>query len=213
MDTLGLAAARARAYHRVHMRSHTRTVTVGSGEWKGRVLRYPDDPTLRPSMQRTRHSMFSSLGSSLRGSVFADCFAGGGAVGIEALSLGAAFVHFIEVGREAVAALERNLAICGAPASRYHVHRALVIDVLARESNPMPDCSIIYADPPYEADLGEVFFQAFELARFPELRTVVVEHRTKQQVISQLSLRVDHNRRFGDTTLTYLVPAAHAGEG
>jgi 16S rRNA (guanine966-N2)-methyltransferase len=164
-------------------------------------------------MQRTKHSMFSSLGSSLRGAVFADCFAGAGAVGIEALSLGAAFVHFVEVGREAVAALEGNLAICGAPASRYHVHRARVADVLARESNPMPGCSIIYADPPYDADLEEVFFHALRPALFPELHTVVVEHRTKQRIVPQPSLRCSHERRFGDTTLTYLVPATLAEEG
>ena len=195
------------------MRSRTRTVTVGSGEWKGRVLRYPDDPALRPSMQRTRHSMFSSLGSMVRGAVFADCFAGGGAVGIEALSLGAAFVHFVEMGREAVAALEANLAICGAAASRYHVHRARVAEVLARESNPMGDCSIIYADPPYDADLDAEFFHALDAARFPKLRTVVVEHRTKRPVIAQASLRIDYERRFGDTTLTYLGPATSAQEG
>lgn len=195
------------------MRSRARTVTVGSGEWKGRVLRYPDDPALRPSMQRTKHSMFSSLGSLLRGAVFADCFAGGGAVGIEALSLGAAFVHFVELGREAVAALEANLAICGAPASRYHVHRARVAEVLARESNPMGDCSIIYADPPYDADLDAEFFQALDAARFPKLRTVVVEHRTKRPVVAQPSLQIEYERRFGDTTLTYLGPVTSAQEG
>jgi 16S rRNA (guanine966-N2)-methyltransferase len=195
------------------MRNRTRNVTVGSGEWKGRVLRYPDDPGLRPSMQRTKHSMFSSLGSRLRGAVFADLFAGAGAVGIEALSLGAAFVHFVETGREAVAALEANLVICGAPASRYHVHRARVADVLASKPNPLGDCSIIYVDPPYDADLGEAFLRSLDPARFPDLQTVVVEHRTKQPVIAQLSLRVAHERRFGDTTLTYLVPASRVEEG
>lgn len=186
---------------------------MGSGEWKGRVLRYPDDPGLRPSMQRTKHSMFSSLGSRLRGAVFADLFAGAGAVGIEALSLGAAFVHFVEIGREAVGALEANLTICGAPASRYHVHRARVAEVLAIDPNPMGDCSIIYVDPPYDADLEEAFLRALDPARFPDLRTVVVEHRTKQTVLPQLSLRVSHERRFGDTTLTYLVPVTLAQEG
>jgi 16S rRNA (guanine966-N2)-methyltransferase len=179
---------------------------VGSGEWKGRVLRYPDDPGLRPSMQRTKHSMFSSLGGELRGAVFADCFAGGGAVGIEALSLGAAFAHFVELSREAVVALEANLAICGVPASRYHVHRARVADVLAREPNPMADSSIIYADPPYDADLEAEFFQALDPTRFPELGTVVVEHRTKQRMVPRQSLRLFNERRFGDTTLTYFVP-------
>ena len=195
------------------MRSRTRTVTVGSGEWKGRVLRYPDDPTLRPSMQRTRHSMFSSLGSIVHGAVFADCFAGGGAVGIEALSRGASFVHFVEVSREAVAALEANLAICGAAASRYHVHRARVAEMLAREPNPMAGSSIIYADPPYDADLDEEFFHALDVARFPDLQMVVVEHRTKAPVRPQLSLRYQHERRFGDTTLTYLTPKTSAQEG
>ena len=195
------------------MRNRTRTVTVGSGEWKGRVLRYPDDPGLRPSMQRTKHSMFSSLGSRLRGAVFADLFAGGGAVGIEALSLGAAFVHFAETGREAVAALEANLTICGAPASRYHVHRARVAELLAREPNPMAGSSIIYADPPYDADLAAELLDALDAARFPDLDAVVVEHRTKQRVVPPPSLRIERERRFGDTTLTYLIPAARGEEG
>ena len=56
-------------------------MAVGSGEWRGRALEYPDDITLRPTMQRTKHSLFSSLGRRLRGAVFADCFAGAGGVG------------------------------------------------------------------------------------------------------------------------------------
>ncbi len=163
-------------------------------------------------MQRTKHSLFSSLGAALHGAVFADLFAGAGAVGIEALSRGAGFVHFVEMGREAVAALEANLAICRAPASRYHVHRARVAELLACEPNPMAGCSIIYADPPYEADLEKEFFHALDPGRFTDLHMVVVEHRTKQRLVSQLSLRLDHSRRFGDTTLTYLVPALPAGE-
>jgi 16S rRNA (guanine966-N2)-methyltransferase len=177
------------------------------------VLRYPDDPALRPSMQRTKHSMFSSLGSILRGAVFVDCFAGGGAVGIEALSLGASFAHFVEAGRDAVAALEANLVLCGAAPERYQVHRARVADVLACEPNPMVDSSIIYADPPYDADLDTEFLHDLEPARFPALRMLVVEHRTKQRVTPPLSLRIYNERRFGDTTLTYLVPASPAEEG
>lgn len=164
-------------------------------------------------MQRTKHSMFSSLGSRLRGAVFADLFAGAGAVGIEALSLGAGFVHFVEARREAAAALEANLAICGAPPSRYHVHRARVADVLASEPNLMGDCSIIYADPPYEADLAAEFLDAFDAADFPDLIDLVLEHRTKQRIVPPPSLSIDHERRFGDTTLTYLIPVTPVQEG
>jgi 16S rRNA G966 N2-methylase RsmD len=140
-------------------------------------------------------------------------------VGIEALSLGASFAHFVEVSRDAVTALEANLVLCGAPPGSYHVHRARVADVLTCEPNPMGNSSIIYADPPYGSNLDEEFFHNLDPARFPNLRIVVVEHRTKQRIVPQLSLRgslslrCSNERRFGDTTLTYLVPASPAEEG
>jgi hypothetical protein len=113
----------------------------------------------------------------------------------------------------AVEALEANLSVCGAAPSRYHVHRVSVAEVLAREPNPMAACSIIYADPPYDSDVESEFFHVLEPARFPSLHTVVVEHRTKRRLVPQLSLRILRERRFGDTTLTYLVPSASGEEG
>jgi 16S rRNA (guanine966-N2)-methyltransferase len=187
------------------MRRHTRTVTVGSGEWRGRVLSYPDDAALRPTMQRTRHSMFSSLGSALRGAVFVDCFAGAGGVGIEALSMGAGHVHFIEARRDAVEALHANLTLCGAAPSRYHVHHAQVADVLAREPNPFADASIVFADPPYDIDVEAAFLGPLRPERFERLELVVVEHRSKNAITAPRGLRVERERRFGDTTLSYLV--------
>jgi 16S rRNA G966 N2-methylase RsmD len=91
------------------------------------------------------------------------------------------------------------------------VHRARVADVLAREPNPMADASIIYADPPYDADPNAEFFHHLDVTRFPELEMVIVEHRTKQRIVPQLSLRLFNERRFGDTTLTYLVPSVQEG--
>jgi 16S rRNA (guanine966-N2)-methyltransferase len=195
------------------MRRHTRTVTVGSGEWRGRVLRYPDDAVLRPTMQRTKHSLFSSLGDAVRGAIFADCFAGAGGVGIEALSLGAGHVHFIEARRDAVEALLANLSLCGVSPSRYDVHCGRVADMLSCEPNPMVGVSIIYADPPYDADLQGEFFHALQPQRFEQLRLVVVEHRSKQPVGSPEGFRVDRERRFGETTLTYLRPSGPQPEG
>jgi 16S rRNA (guanine966-N2)-methyltransferase len=164
-------------------------------------------------MQRTKHSLFSSLGRRLRGAVFADCFAGAGGVGIEALSLGAGHVHFIETRRDAVAALRANLALCGAPPSRYDVHQGSVADILAREPNPLAEAAIIFADPPYDMDLAGGFLDAFRAERFPRLETVVIEHRTKRAVTAPAGLRVDRERRFGETMLTYLVPARAEQEG
>jgi 16S rRNA (guanine966-N2)-methyltransferase len=190
------------------MRRTTRTVTVGGGEWRGRVLRYPGDDVLRPTMQRTKQSLFSSLGGRLSGAVFVDCFAGAGAVGIEALSRGAARAHFIEERGDAVDALRANLALCGAPRSRYDVHHARVADVFARVPNPLAVATIMFADPPYDVDLDAEFLSALRPGRFAALEVVVIERRTKQAVFAPAGWRVDRERRFGETTLSYLAREA-----
>lgn len=188
------------------MRRRTRTVTVGSGEWRGRALRYPDDASLRPTMQRTRHSFFSSLGDALRGAVFVDCFAGAGGVGIEALSRGAGHVHFVESRRDAVEALRENLSLCGAAPSRYHVHHARAAEVLSRDPNPLSGASIIFADPPYDTDVESEFLEVLRPGRFEHLDMVVIEHRSKRAIVPPRGFRIERERRFGETTLTYLVP-------
>lgn len=188
------------------MRKRTRTVTIGGGEWRGRALAYPDEVVLRPTMQRTKHSLFSSLGGSLRDAEFVDCFAGAGGVGIEALSLGAGHVHFIEARRDAVEALRANLSLCGADSTRYHVHHARVADVLANGTGPLAGASIVFADPPYDADVEAEFLAPLRAERFEHLEIVVVEHRSKQPVQAPPGLRIDRERRFGETTLTYMVP-------
>jgi len=193
------------------MRRKTPSVMVGSGAWKGRVLAYPDDSALRPTMQRAKHSMFSSLGDSLRGAVFVDCFAGAGGVGIEALSLGAGRVHFVEERRDAVEALRRNLDLCGAEPARYHVHHARVAEVLSRDPNPLADAEFIFADPPYDLDFDAEFLRALNLSRLGALELAVIEHRSKRQVTAPPGWGVERERRFGDTTLTYLVPEREVG--
>ena len=182
-------------------------MTIGIGEWRGRTLAYPDDTALRPTMQRTKHSFFSSVGAAaLRGTVFVDAFAGAGGVGLEALSLGAGFVHFIEARRDAVEALRTNLSLCGAATTRYHVHHARVADVLLREPNPLADAVIMFADPPYDADVGKEFLDALRPVLFPSLELVVIEHHSKRPVLAPPGLSVERERRFGETTLSYLVP-------
>lgn len=188
------------------MRARKASITVGSGRWRGRALAYPDDPAIRPSMQRTKHSMFSSLGERLRGAVFADLFAGAGAVGIEALSLGAARVHFVEANPGAREALRANLRALGADATACEVHEGTVAAVLARRPCPIADAAIIFADPPYEADLETEMWNHFRAGEFAALEVVVVEHRTRVSVAAPAGLVLARARRFGDTTLTYFVP-------
>src|SRR5258706_7562012 len=88
---------------------------VVSGTAKGRKLVAPAGRSTRPTSDRVREAIFSMLASldALEGAIVVDLFAGSGALGIEALSRGAAHATFYELDREAVAAIETNLATTG----------------------------------------------------------------------------------------------------
>ena len=187
--------------------------TITAGRWKGRKLRYPHHGRVRPTMRRTKESLFSSLGTALAGCVFADLYAGAGAVGIEALSRGARHVHFVETERDAVSMLFQNLAACGADASRFSVHNSRVAAALSARPCPLAGATIVFADPPYEVDASADLLAALAPEALPALETLVVEHRAKQPLQLPAHLAMDHERRFGDTMLSYLVPAAGAESG
>ncbi|HYL70422.1 MAG TPA: 16S rRNA (guanine(966)-N(2))-methyltransferase RsmD, partial [Candidatus Dormibacteraeota bacterium] len=72
------------------------------GSWRGRKLRFPDSPAIRPTPDRVRETLFNWLGGAVHGARCLDLFAGSGALGLEALSRGAAHVTFVE--RDATAA-------------------------------------------------------------------------------------------------------------
>jgi len=190
------------------MRARTRSVSIGGGTLKGRVLQYPDDAGLRPSTQLAKNSLFSSLGSRLTGAVFADLCAGAGGVGIEALSRGAAFVHFVEKERAALAALARNLAACGIQESRYRVHAAGAESVL--DAGALADTEIAFADPPYAGDVASGIAARVNAHSLPVLTLLVIEHASRGEVVGPAGWQVLRSRRFGDTTLTSFEPATRA---
>jgi 16S rRNA (guanine966-N2)-methyltransferase len=182
------------------------SVTVTGGVLKGRVLAYPAGRSVRPTTQRTRESLFGSLGAGIYGAVFADLYAGAGGVGIEALSRGAGFVHFVERDAQALSALQRNLAAFGIEDERHRIHAVPVSALLARHPCPIADARVVFADPPYDLDVQADLLAELRVERFTGLEIVVVEHRTRQPVAAPDGMRIERERRFGDTTLTYLVP-------
>ncbi|MCU0624336.1 MAG: RsmD family RNA methyltransferase, partial [Gemmatimonadaceae bacterium] len=84
------------------------------GEWRSRRLVPPDDPRVRPTADRVREAWFSILGEAIRGARVADLCAGSGALGLEALSRGAASCEFVELNPKSLAALRRNCETLGA---------------------------------------------------------------------------------------------------
>jgi 16S rRNA (guanine966-N2)-methyltransferase len=124
-----------------------------SGQWRGRPLVAPKGDATRPTADRTRETLFSMLTSrlgSFEGLRVGDFFAGSGALGLEALSRGAASCLFVERDRDAVAAIRANAAKLGL--DRPDIRQT---DVLALGSAPAP-LDLIFMDPPYRSGAGAV---------------------------------------------------------
>jgi 16S rRNA (guanine966-N2)-methyltransferase len=122
-----------------------------AGAWRGRKLAAPEGLATRPTADRVREALFSMLQSrlgSFEGLRIADIFAGSGALGLEALSRGAAQCTFVERDPAAIAALRKNIAALGADADI----RTTAAEAL--RAAPAP-CDVVFMDPPYRSDLAE----------------------------------------------------------
>jgi 16S rRNA (guanine966-N2)-methyltransferase len=117
---------------------------VVAGEFKGRRLAAPRGARTRPTADRVREALFSMLGD-VAGARVLDLYAGSGALGIEALSRGAASALFVERDPAAVAVIERNLAPLEVDAT---VARADAVRWLARAEGPF---DLVFCDPPYDS--------------------------------------------------------------
>ena len=124
---------------------------VIAGTLKGRVLKTPAWEGLRPTSDRLRETLFNVLAASVAGARVLDAYAGTGAIGIEALSRGAAHVTFVDADRRAQALVAENLARCGI-AEGYAIIRATAgraFETLRRDPSFVP-FDIILLDPPYD---------------------------------------------------------------
>ena len=127
---------------------------IVAGEWRGRPVVAPEGRGTRPTADRTREGLFSMLQSrvgSFEGLRAADIFAGTGALGLEALSRGAAHCLFVENDRGALDILRRNIATFSAE-ERTEV-RSQSVEHVAPPSRP---CDIVFMDPPYASGLAEM---------------------------------------------------------
>jgi 16S rRNA (guanine966-N2)-methyltransferase len=131
---------------------------IVAGAWRGRTLVAPPGQATRPTADRVRQALFDMLMHAawggrvaVEGAAVLDVFAGTGALGLEALSRGAASACFIESDRTALLALRANVAACKAE-DRTEV---LAVDVLTLPKGPRPGApaSLIFLDPPYGQDL------------------------------------------------------------
>ena len=166
---------------------------IVAGEFGGRRLRVPDDRRVRPTADRVREAWFSILGGSVGGARVLDLFAGSGALGLEALSRGAAHADFVELAAGSLVALRANVDALGVT-DRVTVHRG---DALRFAASAAPRAyDIALADPPYTADFAERLAAVFR--RSPFAAILAVEHPASR------SLDGDDTRRWGDTAVTFI---------
>ncbi|MGD9123461.1 MAG: 16S rRNA (guanine(966)-N(2))-methyltransferase RsmD, partial [Desulfarculaceae bacterium] len=123
---------------------------ISGGQWRGRRLKTPPGVATRPTSGKVKEALFNILGPVVSGARVADLFAGSGALGLEALSRGAAFCLFVEKNKSALKALEDNLAtLAGGKQAQ-----VLAVDAIRsqrlKERGPF---SLILADPPYDQGL------------------------------------------------------------
>lgn len=173
---------------------------VIAGEWRGRPLVAPKGEVTRPTADRTREALFSMLTARLGafdGLAVGDFFAGSGALGIEALSRGAASCLFVEQDRNALDALRANLDKLGAKGDV----RATSVMALGPARQPL---DIILMDPPYGTGAGSVALDKLARLGWIGPATWISIETAKQEEVDVDGFVVDASRVHGKARLTLL---------
>ncbi|HVR91254.1 MAG TPA: 16S rRNA (guanine(966)-N(2))-methyltransferase RsmD [Novosphingobium sp.] len=179
-----------------------------AGLWRGRRLVAPHGDTTRPTADRTRETLFSMLVSrlgSFEGLAVADLFAGSGALGLEALSRGAASCLFVEQDAPALRALRQNIAALQAQAQS----DVRAGSVMAQGPAKTP-LDLVLLDPPYGSGAGAVALDKLVRLGWIGPATWVSLETGNDEVLQLRSLETAAERKVGKAriTLLRLTPAA-----
>jgi 16S rRNA (guanine(966)-N(2))-methyltransferase RsmD len=176
---------------------------VIAGSAKGRRLLTPNDQAVRPTSGRVKEALFSIWSARVPNAQFLDLFAGTGAIGIEALSRGAARAVFVESARVPLRLLRQNLDRCGLTARAAVVTRAAAA-FLRAPAGAMPSFDLVFADPPYGAPAPEALLSSIAQSAILHSESIVIlEHASAASVPEQIGRLVRTRQyRYGDTALS-----------
>jgi 16S rRNA (guanine966-N2)-methyltransferase len=174
-------------------------VRVIAGRYGGRRLQAPPGTATRPTSDRVREALFSILGVRVAGARVLDLFAGSGALGLEALSRGAAAVTFVESAPAALRVLRANVAALGADAE---IARADAVRWLRAASAGARQYDLVFLDPPYrQAEaLGGPLSDLLPAVLGPGALVVAESDR---RAPLELTIPTIDERRYGDTLIRF----------
>lgn len=194
----------------IHFQSHLRhgreqgSVRVLTGQAKGARLQSLRSSGLRPTSSLVRNAIFSALQARLEtAAAVLDLYAGTGALGIEALSRGAATVDFVERDRRIASLIEQNLAAMKL-SPQGHVYCGAALRILTSLKGPY---DLILMDPPYESlEVPEILPLLVSLGLLNDGAIVVLEHAWRNGAPQPPpGLALGKTRRYGDTAVTYYI--------
>jgi 16S rRNA (guanine966-N2)-methyltransferase len=180
------------------------TVRIIAGEWRGRRLPVPDLPGLRPSGDRSRETLFNWLQGKLAGARCLDLFAGTGALGLEAVSRGAASAVLVEKDRAAAAQLRANASLLQA-ANVDIVHS----DALAwLQNQPAGSFDLVFIDPPFGQGLASAALELLEQREILQSSGLVYLETARSEAIAALptAWQVLREKVLGEVRMYLLRP-------
>lgn len=173
---------------------------VIAGQWRGRPLTAPPGDATRPTSDRTREALFSMLASrlgSFEGLRVADLFAGSGALGIEALSRGAAHCIFVDQNRAAIAAIRANVERLGISADV----RAQSVSALGPLASP---CDLLLFDPPYASGGAGALLERLTRLGWAAPTALASIETARNEPVSATGWAIEAERTHGKAKLTLL---------
>jgi len=170
---------------------------VVAGRYGGRRLVAPPGSATRPTSDRVREALFSVLGAAVEGARVLDLYAGSGALGIEALSRGAASAVFVDRSARAIAAIRTNLEALDIEAEVRRMEARAALRTAPARADAY---DLVFLDPPYRraGELGRELSEALPAVLAPGARVVSESDRREPL---ELELPLVDERRYGDTVI------------
>lgn len=177
---------------------------VIAGAFKGRNLKSPPSMQVRPTSDRLRETLFNVIAAHVPDARFLDLCAGSGAVGIEALSRGAAHATFVDRSRRSCQLIESNLELCRVPEEQRDIYCSEASEFLRQWDGDKWD--LVFLDPPYKMDYLRILQRLSSSPVLNDDGLLVVEHHHKTELPETIG-RLTRTRilKQGDSALSFYV--------